>query len=87
MAQMWVVVVLAALYVPIVSVVLASFANTRYMRFPHKDWTVSAYAEAFASPTTLDIHLVSVKVALCTVVLAVALGTLGAMGVASALRP
>jgi len=82
LAQMWVVVVLAALYIPIVSVVLASFANTRYMRFPHKDWTVAAYHEAVASPTTWDIHQVSFKIALCTVVLAVVLGTLGAMAFA-----
>ncbi|MGQ0566171.1 MAG: ABC transporter permease, partial [Gemmobacter sp.] len=82
LAWLWVGVVLALLYVPIVSVVLASFANTRYMRFPHKDWTVSAYAEALASPTTWDIHLVSFQIALCTVVLAVVLGTLGAMAFA-----
>ena len=82
LAQMWVGVVLAALYIPIVSVVLASFANTRYMRFPHKDWTVTAYHEAVASPTTWDIHQVSFKIALCVVVLAVILGTLGAMAFA-----
>ncbi len=40
----WIVAIVALLYVPIVSVVLASLANTRYMRFPHKVWTLDAYA-------------------------------------------
>jgi spermidine/putrescine transport system permease protein len=82
LAWLWIGVVLALLYVPIVSVVLASLANTRYMRFPHKEWTTSAYAEALESPTTWDIHLISFQIALCTVVLAVVLGTLGAMAFA-----
>jgi spermidine/putrescine transport system permease protein len=74
--------VLALLYVPIVSVVLASFANTRYMRFPHREWTVSAYHDAWLSPDTLVIHLTSFRIAFWVVVLAVVLGTLGAIAFA-----
>lgn len=82
LAQAWVVVVLALLYVPILSVVLASLANTRYMTFPHRDWTTAAYAEALASPTTWDIHRVSALIAVGATVLAVLLGTLGALAFA-----
>ena len=79
---LWVGVLVAALYVPIVSVVLASLANTRYMRFPHRVWTLDAYRDAFASFTTWQIHLISLNIALSVVVLAVILGTLGAMAFA-----
>lgn len=82
LAAVWTITVLLLLYMPILSVMLASFANTRYMRFPHREWTTSAYAEAIASPTTLDIHLVSLQIAVWVVVIAVVLGTLGAMAYA-----
>jgi spermidine/putrescine transport system permease protein len=79
---LWVGALVTLLYVPIVSVVLASLANTRYMRFPHKDWTTSAYAEALASHTTWQIHAISLNIALSVAVIAVILGTLGAMAFA-----
>jgi spermidine/putrescine transport system permease protein len=79
---LWIGVILLFLYVPIVSVVLASLANTRYMRFPHADWTLGAYRDAFASPETWTIHVVSLQIALVVTLLSVALGTLGAMAFA-----
>ncbi|WP_431300258.1 ABC transporter permease [Tabrizicola sp. BL-A-41-H6] len=82
LAQLWMVLILACLYIPIMSVVLASFANTRYMRFPHKEWTTDAYIEALSSPTTWDIHLISFQIALSAVLISVVLGTLGAMAYA-----
>lgn len=82
LAALWTITILALLYMPILSVVLASLANTRYMRFPHRDWTISAYVEALASPTTYDIHLVSLKIAVAVVLVAVVLGTLGAIAYA-----
>lgn len=78
----WLGVVLALLYVPIVSVVLVSLSNTRYMRFPHRVWNLDAYRGALDSMETWAIHLVSLKMALCVVLLAVTLGTLGAMAFA-----
>ncbi len=79
---LWVGTIIALLYIPIVSVVLVSLANTRYLRFPHRVWTLDAYRDAIDSVTTWTIHLVSLKMALSVVFLAVVLGTLGAMAFA-----
>jgi spermidine/putrescine transport system permease protein len=78
----WILAILASLYLPIVSVVLASLANTRYMRFPHREWTLGAYREAIDSYITWTIHLVSFQIAASVVVFAVVLGTIGAMAYA-----
>jgi spermidine/putrescine transport system permease protein len=78
----WVVAVLALLYVPMLSVALASLANTRFMRFPHRVWTVSAYGEAFGSYITRDLHLTSLAIALTVTAASVALGIFGALAFA-----
>jgi spermidine/putrescine transport system permease protein len=78
----WVLAILTALYLPILSVLLASLANTRYMRFPHRVWTLDAYRDALASYTTWTIHIISLKIAVVVVLVAVVLGTLGAMAYA-----
>ena len=79
---MWLIIVLLALYVPIVSVVLASLTNTRYMQFPHSVWTLDAYRNALADYTTGDLHVTSLKIALLVVVLSLVLATLGALAFA-----
>ncbi len=79
---LWVGTLLAALYMPIVSVLLASLANTRYMRFPHKVWTVDAYRSAAADYTTVTLHTISLQIAVCVVLISVVLGTIGAMAYA-----
>lgn len=79
---LWVGTIVALLYVPIVSVLLVSLANTRYLRFPHRTWTLEAYGEAFEAFTTWTLHLVSLQLALSVVAIAVVLGTLGAMAFA-----
>ena len=42
----WTGLVVALLYMPIVSIVLASLANTRFMRFPHRVWSLEPYRDA-----------------------------------------
>ncbi len=79
---LWIVAILAFLYIPIVSVVLASLANTRYMRFPHRVWTLEAYGDALSSFTTWQLHSISLSIALSVVVLSTVLGTLGAVAFA-----
>ena len=79
---LWIVAILAFLYVPIVSVVLASLANTRYMRFPHKVWTLDAYRDALGSFTTWQIHSISLSIAVSVVLIATVLGTLGSVAFA-----
>lgn len=78
----WLVTVLVALYIPIISVILASLTNTRYMQFPHSVWTLDAYRNALADYTTADLHATSLKIALVVVVLSVLLATFGALAFA-----
>jgi spermidine/putrescine transport system permease protein len=82
LAAVWLGTILTLLYVPIVSVVLVSLANTRYVRFPHRVWSLDAYRNAMGSFETWSLHVVSLQIALCVVFLAVLLGTLGAMAFA-----
>jgi spermidine/putrescine transport system permease protein len=79
---LWTVLVLMLLYVPILSVVLASLANTRYMRFPHKVWTLDAYRDALGQYTTAELHLTSLKIAVLVALIAVLLGVFGALAFA-----
>lgn len=79
---LWIFAILAFLYIPIVSVVLASMANTRYMRFPHRVWTLDAYRDALSSFTTWQIHSISLSIAVSVVVVSTILGTLGAVAFA-----
>jgi spermidine/putrescine transport system permease protein len=78
----WLTLVVVLLYLPILSVGLASLANTRYMRFPHRDWSIGAYTDALSQHETLVLHLTSLKVALLVTVFSVVLATLGAMAFA-----
>jgi len=79
---MWLTIVLLLLYVPIISVVLASLANTRYMRFPHRIWSTDAYAEALGTYTTAALHMTSLKIAVVVVPVSVVLASFGALAFA-----
>lgn len=79
---LWLTAILILLYVPILSVILASLANTRYMRFPHRNWSIGAYTDAFSQHETLVLHMVSFKVAALVTILSLVLATLGAMAFA-----
>ena len=78
----WTVLVLFLIYMPIVSVVLASLANTRYMRFPHRVWSVAPYREAFGLSTTWELHQVSFKIALSVAAISVLIAIPGALAFA-----
>ncbi|MEM9048482.1 MAG: ABC transporter permease [Pseudomonadota bacterium] len=78
----WLGVVLLLLYLPILSVILASMANTRYMRFPHRVWTLDAYREAIGAYDTVQLHITSLKIAAIVVVLATGIGIAGALAFA-----
>ncbi|MEO1201281.1 MAG: ABC transporter permease [Pseudomonadota bacterium] len=78
----WLTTVVVLLYVPIVSVALASLTNTRYMQFPHKVWTLDAYRNALADYTTVQLHVTSFKIALVVVLLSVLIATFGAIAFA-----
>lgn len=81
----WLGTILTLLYLPIVSVILASLANTRYMRFPHRVWTLDAYDEALFGvglTDTATLHQTSLSIALVVVVAAVVIGIFGALAFA-----
>ncbi|MBT8080403.1 MAG: ABC transporter permease subunit [Gammaproteobacteria bacterium] len=80
--SMWLLVVLLLLYVPIASVVLASLANTRYMRFPHRVWSLDAYAQALGTYTTANLHLTSLSIAVAVVIVSVIIASFGALAFA-----
>jgi len=82
LSTVWLFTMLALLYVPILSVVLASLTNTRYMRFPHKVWSMDAYRNALADYTTGALHSISFAIAGTVVVFAVLIGTAGALAFA-----
>jgi spermidine/putrescine transport system permease protein len=77
--RLWLTTVLVLLYVPMLSVLLASLSNTRYMQFPHRIWTLDAYVQALTSYTTGTLHLTSLYIALVVVVLSLLIATAGAL--------
>ena len=78
----WTGFILALLYVPIISVVLASLANTRYLRFPHKVWTLEPYYQALTMDLTYDLQGTSLKIALCVAIVSVLVAVPGALAFA-----
>ncbi len=78
----WLILVLALLYVPMASVVLASLSDTRYMQFPHEDWTLEPYRQALASYTTTTLHMTSFRIAIVVVLVSVIVATCGALAFA-----
>jgi len=82
LATAWTLLAIVLLYLPIVSVVLASLANTRYMRFPHRVWSLDAFRDAVSQYLTWDLHLVSLKVAAVVAAVSVAVAIPGALAFA-----
>jgi spermidine/putrescine transport system permease protein len=78
----WTAIVVALLYLPIISIVLASLANTRFMRFPHRIWSLDAYREALGLDLTYDLQWTSLKIAAWVAILSVMLAIPGALAFA-----
>ena len=78
----WTGFILALLYVPIISVVLASLANTRYLRFPHKIWTLEPYHQALTMDLTYDLQATSLKIAVSVAIVSVLIAVPGALAFA-----
>jgi spermidine/putrescine transport system permease protein len=78
----WTALVVLLLYLPILSVALASLANTRFMRFPHRAWSLQPYRDAVAQDLTWELQRVSLTVAACVAVAALALAIPGALAFA-----
>ncbi|NCO16064.1 MAG: ABC transporter permease [Alphaproteobacteria bacterium] len=76
------VVVLAALYLPLLAVGFASVSKGRYLSFPIRRYAFDWYGEALASDTVREIALTSLKVALIVTILSVFIGFFGALAFA-----
>ena len=79
---LWTVCVLVFLYIPMVSVVLASFSKQRYFRFPVQAWDTQWYEKAFVSLSVRDLFWTSLSVAGLVTVFSVVLAFFGALAFA-----
>ena len=78
----WTASVLAFLYVPMIAVVLASFATQRYFRFPISSWSTRWYEKAADSLSVRDLVWTSLTVAVLVTVFSVVLAFFGALAFA-----
>lgn len=79
---LWTVCVLIFLYIPMLSVVLASFSRQRYFRFPVRAWDTQWYEKAFESLSVRDLFWTSLSVAALVTVISVVLAFFGALAFA-----
>lgn len=78
----WTVCVLGFLYLPLASVVMASFAKKRYFSFPVTRWDTVWYEKALESLSVRDLLTTSLNVALLVTVFSVVLGFCSALAFA-----
>ncbi|MDX1422607.1 MAG: ABC transporter permease [Kiloniellales bacterium] len=79
---LWTLAVLVFLYVPMVSVVLASFTRKRYFSFPITAWDTRWYERALESLSVRDLIATSLSVAVVVTVFSVVLGFCSALAFA-----
>lgn len=79
---LWTVAIVVFLYIPIASVVLASFSRKRYFSFPVTQWTTKWYAKAMESLSVRDLIETSLQVALLVTVFSVVLAFFGSLAFA-----
>jgi len=75
-------VILAILYLPLVTVTLASFSKKRYFSFPIKRYTLGWYDKAFQSLTIADLVQTSLTVAAAVTAICIVVGFFGALAYA-----
>jgi spermidine/putrescine transport system permease protein len=78
----WTVLIVAMLFMPILSVILASLANTRYFRFPSPNWGLGAYHDVLGQFQTYDLHLTSFLIAALVALLSTLIAAAGALAFA-----
>lgn len=79
---LWTVVVVIFLYIPIVSVVVASFSLKRYFSFPVTQWTTKWYEKAMTSLSVRDLIETSLQVAILVTIFSVVLAFFGSLAFA-----
>jgi len=73
--------VFAFLVVPLLVVVPVSFSAGMYLQFPPPGFSLHWYQDYFGDPQWIDATVLSLKIALCVVVLAVGIGSLAALAI------
>jgi putative spermidine/putrescine transport system permease protein len=73
--------VFAFLVVPLLVVVPVSFSSGMYLQFPPPGFSLHWYQDYFGDPQWIDATVLSVKVALTVVILAVSIGILAALAI------
>jgi ABC-type spermidine/putrescine transport system permease subunit II len=73
--------VFAFLVVPLLIVVPVSFSSGMYLQFPPPGFSLHWYRDYFGDPQWIDATVLSIKIALCVVVLAVGIGTFAALAI------
>jgi spermidine/putrescine transport system permease protein len=76
------VLIIALLYLPLVSVTFASISKARYLTFPIKRYSTVWYAKALESDTVSNIVFTSLKVAIIVTVISMIVGFFGALAFA-----
>ncbi len=79
---LWTAVIVVFLYLPILSVVLASFSHKRYFSFPVTQWTTKWYEKALESLSVRDLIETSLEVALLVTIFSVVLAFFGSLAFA-----
>ncbi len=79
---LWTVAIIGFLYIPMVSVVLASFSRKRYFSFPINAWDTKWYEKAFQSLSVRELLTTSLNVAVLVTIFSVFLAFLGALAFA-----
>ena len=74
--------ILLFLYMPMLSVVMASFTKQRYFQFPVKMWDTRWYEKAFSSLSIRDLFWTSISIATLVTLLSVVLAFFGALAFA-----
>ena len=74
--------ILLFLYMPMLSVVLASFTKQRYFQFPVTMWDTRWYEKAFTSLSVRDLFWTSISIATLVTLLSVVLAFFGALAFA-----
>jgi len=76
------VLVIAFLYLPLVSVGFASISKARYLTFPIKAYSTRWYGKAIESASVQDLIVTSLKVAVIVTIVSMVLGFFGALAFA-----
>ena len=78
----WTAAVVVFMYLPIVTIIMASFVKSRYFRLPVRAWDTRWYEEALTANIMRQLHWTSFSIAVWVAVIAVFLGFFGALAFA-----